>query len=300
MMELLILIAEKIATQFRFDEAKDIEKASSTIKVECEEIKCNIINAQKEITIMRNRLLTKKSGLIDICTRNKDKDILKELAQTVIDLKHRRQFPDTPIDVIHRIEDELKINLTDSIDMKIIEESKELVSKDYDGYLPKSTTALAKPVTEEKRGIKVITEDEIPNQEKFLEELSASTVNKEVETAKETEEPTPKPVEEPVEETTPETVEETREEEPVEETTEEVAKETTEAETPEEKQEESAPNIQLDEIDDDENPAEVPNAEVTDIVIEPILEPETTTEDENSVKESVQPIETIQIDETQA
>ncbi len=295
-----IVEAEKIATQFRLDEAKDIEKASSTIKVECEEIKCNIINAQKEITIMRNRLLTKKSGLIDICTRNKDKDILKELAQTVIDLKHRRQFPDTPIDVIHRIEDELKINLTDSIDMKIIEESKELVSKDYDSYLPKNTTASTKPVTEEKRGIKVITEDEIPNQEKFLEELSASTTNKEVETAKEPEEPAPELVEEPVEETTPETVEETREEEPVEETTEEVAKENTEAETPEKKQEESAPNIQLDEIDDDENPAEVPNAEVTDIVIEPILEPETTTEDENSVKESVQPIETIQIDETQA
>ena len=170
-----IVEAEKIATQFRLDEAEDIAKASATIKSECEAIKNNILEAQKEITIMRNRLLSKKSGLIDITTRNKDKDILKDLAQTVIDLKHRRQFPDTPIDVIRRLEDELKINLTDSVDMNIINETNELVPKDYDNYLSKGVVIsnLEREDTphEEKRGIKVITEDDIEASPELLESL---------------------------------------------------------------------------------------------------------------------------------
>ncbi len=170
-----IVEAEKIATQFRLDEAEDIAKASATIKTECEAIKSNILEAQKEITIMRNRLLSKKSGLIDITTRNKDKDILKDLAQTVIDLKHRRQFPDTPIDVIRRLEDELKINLTDSVDMNIINETNELVPKDYDNYLSKGVVIsnLEREDTphEEKRGIKVITEDDIETSPELLESL---------------------------------------------------------------------------------------------------------------------------------
>lgn len=170
-----IVEAEKIATQFRLDEAEDIAKASATIKSECEAIKNNILEAQKEITIMRNRLLSKKSGLIDITTRNKDKDILKDLAQTVIDLKHRRQFPDTPIDVIRRLEDELKINLTDSVDMNIINETNELVPKDYDNYLSKGVVIsnLEREDTphEEKRGIKVITEDDIETSPELLESL---------------------------------------------------------------------------------------------------------------------------------
>ena len=215
-----IVEAEKIATQFRLDEAEDIAKASATIKTECEAIKNNILEAQKEITIMRNRLLSKKSGLIDITTRNKDKDILKDLAQTVIDLKHRRQFPDTPIDVIRRLEDELKINLTDSVDMNIINETNELVPKDYDNYLSKGVVIsnLEREDTphEEKRGIKVITEDDIETSPELLESL----------------------------------------------------KEEYSFDTPEEELE------------------------------EPVLEPEITEELENNVKDSVQPEETEQIDDT--
>lgn len=164
-----IVEAEKIATQFRLDEAEDIAKASYMIKVECNQLKDNIMNAQKEITNMRNRLLSRKSGLIDISTRNKDKDKLKELAQTVIDLKHRRQFPDTPIDVIRRLEDELKINLTDSINMDIINSTKELIPKEYGTY---NINQEEKEPQEEKRGIKVITEDNIPNPEEFLDEIN--------------------------------------------------------------------------------------------------------------------------------
>ncbi len=171
-----IVEAEKIATQFRLNEAEDIAKASYIIKNDYEEYKNNILNAQKEISNLRNRLLTKKSGLIDISTRNKDKDILKELAQTVIDLKHRRQFPDTPIDVVRRLEDELKINLTDSIDMNIINQTQTLVPKDYDTYIinkaPISNLEPERFEPEEKRGLKVIEATDIDEPEQLLNMLN--------------------------------------------------------------------------------------------------------------------------------
>lgn len=160
-----IVEAEKIASAFRIDEAEDIAEASKTIKIECEKLNENILNAQKEIEKIKNRLLAKKSGLIDISTRNHDKEVLKELAQTVIDLKHRRQFPETPIEVVRRLEEQLQISLSDSIDMDYINETKEIVEKDYSKFLETSyptITQIQEEPKEIKRGIKVVTEDAIP------------------------------------------------------------------------------------------------------------------------------------------
>lgn len=293
-----IVEAEKIATQFRLDEAEDIAKASYTIKTECENIKNNIINAQKEISTMRNRLLSKKSGLIDITTRNKDKDILKDLAQTVIDLKHRRQFPDTPIDVIRRLEDELKINLTDSIDMNVIEETKELIPKDYENYASNrnnlSTLEPEPEVKKEKHGIKVINTDEIENPEEFLDLVPEEQVEEEVE--------------EPVPNEPEEIIEDSIEDQPIDEIHEEIVEE-----EPEEIIEEPPLEVPIEEPT--ETPVEEPieltpeplngnpfetTEELNDGVIEPILAPEITEEPQNTVKESVQPAETEQIDDTES
>lgn len=134
-----LIEAEKIATLFRKDEAEDIANATRIIKYECDQINKNIIQANDEIQKITNRLTSKKSGLIDISTRNKDKDILKELAQIVIDIKHRRQFPETPLEIIERLEEDLNLNLRDNIDMDIIEETNELIPKNYEEYYTKNS-----------------------------------------------------------------------------------------------------------------------------------------------------------------
>lgn len=188
-----IIEAEKIAVSFRNDEAKDIDTASYVIKVECEEIKNNILLANKEISNLKNRLLSKKTGAIDISSRNRDKEALKELAQTVIDLKHRRQFPDTPLEVVRRLEEELKITLTDAIDMNVIEESKEIVNKNYDKYIEETAPTISniedeeEEVVTEHRGIRVVTEDALDDDE--LIELEEVIVPKEIETPEEIDEP---------------------------------------------------------------------------------------------------------------
>ncbi len=183
-----IIEAEKIATEFRKDESEDIANATRTIKYECEKLNSNIKNAQSEIVSIKNRLMQKKSGAIDIGARNKDKDVLKELAQTVIDLKHRRQFAETPIEIIARIEKELEINLKDSIDLDYIEATSTLAHKSYDEITAKKEPEIleeaivvtelpeVEETTEEessgeskepKRGIKVVNETQIapPNKE---------------------------------------------------------------------------------------------------------------------------------------
>ncbi len=145
-----IVEAEKIATAFRKDESEDIAKATRTMKYECEQITQNILRAEQEISEIRNRLTTKKSGLIDIATKNKDKDTLKELAQTVIDIKHRRQFPETPVEIIERLEELLEIELLKEIDNTIIENNSNIISKNYD--------SITTPVSETPVGIKVETD----------------------------------------------------------------------------------------------------------------------------------------------
>ena len=129
-----IVEAEKIVTAFRKDESEDIARATRTIKYECERLNQNIQLAEKEIELIKNRLTSKKSGLIDISSKNKDKENLKELAQTVIDIKHRRQFPETPLEILKRLETELNISIYDDIDKDIIQNTSSIVKKEYKEY----------------------------------------------------------------------------------------------------------------------------------------------------------------------
>ena len=129
--------AEKIANAFKTNEAEDIANATRTIKYQCEQLNNNITQAEEEIKRIRNRLMSRKSGLIDIASRNKDKDILKDLAQTVIDIKHRRQFPETPYEIIKRLEEELDIQIIGPEEMNRIDETCMIESKNYDEYISK-------------------------------------------------------------------------------------------------------------------------------------------------------------------
>ena len=106
--------AEKIAAQFKNDEAEDIKLASNLIKNECEKIKNNIANATEEIDNIKTKLMNKKTGIIDINAQNKDKDKLKELAETVMAIKHRRQFAEQPIVIAKRLEQSLNMKLITS------------------------------------------------------------------------------------------------------------------------------------------------------------------------------------------
>ena len=150
-----IVEAEKIVTAFRKDESEDIARATRTIKYECDRLNQSIKNAQEEIETIKNRLTSKKSGLIDISTKNKDKEKLKELAQIVIDIKHRRQFAETPLDVIKRLEEELAVDLLKDIDNKLIEKSSSIVKKDYEDL---DTASAPKEI---KRGLKVVDETDV-------------------------------------------------------------------------------------------------------------------------------------------
>ena len=132
-----IIEAEKIANAFKTNEAEDIANATRIIKYQCEQLSNNIREAEDEIKKIRNRLMGRKSGLIDIASRNKDKDVLRDLAQTVIDLKHRRQFPDTPLDIVKRLEEDLDITILDAEDMEIIERTNTIEPKNYDEYISK-------------------------------------------------------------------------------------------------------------------------------------------------------------------
>lgn len=222
--------AEKIATAFKKDEAEDIATATRTIKYECENLNNQILNAETEIKAINNRLTSKKSGLIDISSRNKDKDILKELAQTVIDIKHRRQFPETPIEIVRRLEEELSLSIIDEIDMDYINKTSSIEEKDYEDYInneyevveeiPRDTLSTEESdISPEKRGIKVIHEAEIASPEELdtnpaanrleaaIEEISNNENNQKVNVPAEEEQITI------LEETNPEEVSETSQEE---------------------------------------------------------------------------------------
>ena len=168
-----LLEAEKIVTAFRKDESNDIARATKTIKYECERLYQNIQLAEKEIETIKNRLTSKKSGLIDIGAKNKDKDTLKELAQTVIDIKHRRQFPETPLEIVKRLETELDIRLMHEIDGQQIESTSNIVKKDYEEF--------NEPKKETKRGIKVIEETEVETEIDDEEEGAAKAKMEEAE-----------------------------------------------------------------------------------------------------------------------
>lgn len=171
--------AEKIATSFKNDEAEDIENATRIIKYECENLRDKIKEAEEEINRLKNRLTSKKSGLIDIASKNKDKDVLKELAQIVIDIKHRRQFPEAPIDIINRLEEYLGLDLIKDIDIELINNASKIIPRDYDQYIKEDYQLIDSldetPIDEisapPKRGIKVIDEAQITIPSNILDDV---------------------------------------------------------------------------------------------------------------------------------
>lgn len=171
--------AEKIATSFKNDEAEDIENATRIIKYECENLRDKIKEAEEEINRLKNRLTSKKSGLIDIASKNKDKDVLKELAQIVIDIKHRRQFPEAPIDIINRLEEYLGLDLIKDIDIELINNTSKIIPRDYDQYIKEDYQLIDSldetPIDEisapPKRGIKVIDEAQITIPSNILDDV---------------------------------------------------------------------------------------------------------------------------------
>lgn len=245
-----IVEAEKIATSFKRDEAEDIANATRTVKFECENLKRKIKGAEEEINAIRNRLTSKKSGLIDITSKNKDKDILKELAQIVIDIKHRRQFPETPIEVIHRLEESLELDLTNGIDIDIIEKTSKISPRDYEEYTKDKDyeivdtldeTFIEEQPLEKKRGIKVINEAEISIPSSLIEESADEEENADVDTVIEESEKPEEPEEEENdnrEETNEEELEESETIEELAETTEEQTEDGEEAQTESEEVEE--------------------------------------------------------------
>ncbi len=118
-------VAEEIAAQFRKEEAEEINAANHMTRVEIDELVHKINMANEEINKIKSRILTKKSGLIDISAKNKDKAKLKELAEVVINIKHRRQFIEQPNDVIKRLEKALNTTLEEKKENTKNEKNKE-------------------------------------------------------------------------------------------------------------------------------------------------------------------------------
>ena len=321
-----IVEAEKIANAFKTNEAEDIANATRTIKYQCEQLNNNIREAEEEIKRIRNRLMSRKSGLIDIASRNKDKDVLRDLAQTVIDLKHRRQFPDTPLDIVKRLEDDLDIKILDSEDMEVIERTSVIEPKNYDEFIskkyeiPEETEALDAEETPVAQEVQDPGAVEVMNPEELLDSTPEDNLQKLADQAM-ANEPAEAPVEEipaeepvvqeetPVEEAPveePEKEEPVQEEQPTETPAEETpveetpAEETPAAETPAEepvkeetqpeepeKTEEPAPEVTPTE----EAPVEEPKEE--SVVETPAEEPapqETATTEEVPAQEE-QPVE---------
>lgn len=287
-----IIEAEKIATAFKKDEAEDISAATRTLKYECEQLHSNIYHAEQEIASIKNRLMSKKSGLIDITTKNKDKDTLKELAQIVIDIKHRRGFPETPVEIVQRLEEELQISLIEDININIVNQSSKLEPKDYEKYLSPEEDEIVEEVVisdpeepiYERRGIRVVDEAEITIPENINVEIEESQASKELQEA--IKEVTSN---EEADESEEQSIIEKQPEEIVEDT---LADDTDNLEMPEKKEESNISEI-TDEIEEkhleqSEDNQEVQQNEVTltsEITEEPINEEVNLIEEEN-IKEA--------------
>ena len=170
-----IVEAKKIINAFKNDEANDIAEATKLLNNDIVAINNKIIKAQEEIDDIKNRLLSKKTGILDISSKNKDKDTLKELAQIVIDIKHRRQFPDTPLDVIKRLEKLIGLNLDDIVDFEKINNTSQIQTVDYDSMVHynqyEMVDSLDEPVESiQPRGIRVIEETDIADPNEFMPE----------------------------------------------------------------------------------------------------------------------------------
>ena len=314
-----IVEAEKIANAFKTNEAEDIANATRTIKYQCEQLNNNIREAEEEIKRIRNRLMSRKSGLIDIASRNKDKDVLRDLAQTVIDLKHRRQFPDTPLDIVKRLEDDLDIKILDSEDMEVIERTSVIEPKNYDEFIskkyeiPEETEALNAEETPVAQEVQDPGAVEVMNPEELLDSTPEDNLQKLADQAM-ANEPAEAPVEEipaeePVvqEETSVEEapVEEPKKEEPVQEEqpTETSAEETPVEETPAEETpvEETPAEEPVKEETQPEEPekTEEPVPEVTPTEEAPVEEPKEEPVVETPVEEPA-PQETATTEEVPA
>lgn len=110
-----LVSAEEIASKFRKNEAEDVEAAGRIVKQDIEELKGKIKEAEDEIAQIKDRLEHRKSGYKDLSAKNKDREKLEQLAKKVIDIKHRRQFPDRTYDIAKRLETNLGIKLIDSV-----------------------------------------------------------------------------------------------------------------------------------------------------------------------------------------
>lgn len=122
-----IFETEHIMSLFRKEEANEVDSADKLYKVEYRNLEIKIAEAEAEIENIKSNLLSRKSGLIDISTQNRDKDKLKELAVKVIDIKHRRQFAEKPITIAKKLEELLGTDLVTNIDY--VEEPKNELSE---------------------------------------------------------------------------------------------------------------------------------------------------------------------------
>lgn len=115
-----IFDTENILSQFRKDEAEDIAYANELYTHNIKGLEAKIEAATKEIESIKSNMIARKNGLIDITSQNRDKDKLKELAVKVIDIKHRRQFAQKPIEIAKELEQLLGIEIVPSL--AVIEE----------------------------------------------------------------------------------------------------------------------------------------------------------------------------------
>ena len=304
-----ILAAEKIAQSFKKDESDEISEATHGLKRECEQITRNIQDAFNEMDEIRSRLLSKKSGALDIASQNKDKEKLKELAQIVVDIKHRRQFAEPPIEIAHRLEEILHLDLSSDIDNEYVNETSSIVPRDYSEFInnepkeeielvevPEEENIAPEEPTEDKRGIKVIEEVEITNPTIYFDEQDEGTANElaekgieEIESGAETNENSEEEnveeavVEEPIEQLGE--LDEAEEETPVEEVTEAVEEAPAE-ETEETTEDNETPSEEVSETEDETT---------TDVsTTEPIVQSEETPVEEVAAEAPVEEVETIE------
>lgn len=107
--------AEEISSEFRKNEAEDVEEAGRIVKQDIEVLNKKIKEAEEEIYQIKERLDHRKSGNKDLSAKNKDREKLESLAQVVIDIKHRRQFADRTYDIAKRLEFNLGMKLVDAV-----------------------------------------------------------------------------------------------------------------------------------------------------------------------------------------
>ena len=214
-----IFEAEDILSLFRKDESIDILHANNLYTVEMKKLDDQIELAQSEINAIKERMISRKSGIIDITSQNRDKDKLKELAVKVIDIKHRRQFAEKPIEIAKELEKMLRIDIVNNlehIEEKIaadtVEEIKLIVG---DSSVKLEEPKVEEPVEEKElqpedfnlevpptRGVKVVEQTEIETEEteEIKEEISYNTTIIDDEEDETPESPAEEPVVEEVKE----------------------------------------------------------------------------------------------------